>query len=370
MDGLLARRRMMMVLYQEEYIVFADPEVERICAETWGDGIGLKPSQAARVTTIERYFNQNTLITSFNELVYFTSLTYFYGHNNVNYGVFAGCTALTSIVLPESFVTFGRGSFNNCSALESVTFPSGQCVLNANTFYGCSSLADLGKLRVSGFIESNRVFYNCSQLTELDFSESTFTSIPSSSASGNSMTYGCSRLTTVILPTTCTSLGNYLFYGRSSITSITGLDNVVSVGTYIFYRCYGLTSLNTPSLTSVGKNAFYQCTHLTSINLESVTTIGQGAFDGCTGLQEVTLLHITSIGSEAFRRCSSLTAFICGVSTPPTLGTNSFYQTTGVKIYVPYSVDHSVLAAYQAATNWSSYASQIYELDENGNIPS
>ena len=45
--------------------------------------------------------------------------------------------------------------------------------------------------------------------------------------------------------------------------------------------------------------------------------------------------------------------------TPPTLSSSSYIAAT--KIYVPYSEDHSILAAYQSATNWSALASKIEE---------
>ena len=32
-----------------------------------------------------------------------------------------------------------------------------------------------------------------------------------------------------------------------------------------------------------------------------------------------------------------------------------------IKVYVPYSSDHSILEAYKTATNWSTYASLMVE---------
>jgi hypothetical protein len=46
-------------------------------------------------------------------------------------------------------------------------------------------------------------------------------------------------------------------------------------------------------------------------------------------------------------------------ATPPTLANSSCISAS--KIYVPYSEDHSILAAYQSATNWSALASKIEE---------
>lgn len=54
-------------------------------------------------------------ITSFNEMAYFTSLT------RIEEGVFAGCTGLTSVTLPESVTSIGDHAFNGCTGLESIT---------------------------------------------------------------------------------------------------------------------------------------------------------------------------------------------------------------------------------------------------------
>lgn len=68
--------------------------------------------------------------------------------------------------------------------------------------------------------------------------------------------------------------------------------------------------------------------------------------------------------------CQSLKTLIVRATTPPNLTSTNGLNAGVVTIYVPYSADHSVLNAYKAATNWSSMAGQIYELDENGEIPS
>lgn len=94
----------------EEYIIFADPVVEQICATNWGDGVGITPSQAARVTSLSGKFQGNTQITSFDELEYFTGLTTLGGNFN-------GCTALASFKLPSSITNIGSKTFYNCSAL-------------------------------------------------------------------------------------------------------------------------------------------------------------------------------------------------------------------------------------------------------------
>ena len=102
-----------------------------------------------------------------------------------------------------------------------------------------------------------------------------------------------------------------------------------------------------------------------------ITYIRNHIFYYCKGIVSVDMHSgVTSIGNSAFRYCSALKTLIIRRETPPTLGSDVLTGTNAnLKIYVPYSSDQSILHAYQAATNWSSYSAKMYELDENGNIP-
>ena len=128
----------------EDYITFADQNVASICATTWGDGIGITPIQAKRVPAINTEFRGNTNITSFDELgEYFTGVTSIYGTSSSPYGAFAGCTALTSITLPDSTASIGHSAFRGCSALQHLGVPHKSITLDQYSFYGCTSLVDL-----------------------------------------------------------------------------------------------------------------------------------------------------------------------------------------------------------------------------------
>ena len=136
-----------------------------------------------------------------------------------------------------------------------------------------------------------------------------------------------------------TSIGDSAFYSCYSLTSINIPDGVTSIGNYAFYSCYSLTSINIPDgVTSIGDYAFYHCESLTSVNIP----------DG-----------VTSIGDYAFRYCYFLKEVHLQPTTPPTLSsTNAFSSTpSDMVIYVP----QGTLEAYQQATNWTRYASQMQE---------
>ena len=102
--------------------------------------------------------------------------------------------------------------------------------------------------------------------------------------------------------------------------------------------------------------------NLTYVNLpDTLISIGNYAFYGCTALPEITLpAGVTSIGFSAFGRCSSLQYIRIEATTPPTLASTNAIPSTIGAIYVP---DESV-AAYQSATNWSSFASKIKGISE------
>ena len=68
--------------------------------------------------------------------------------------------------------------------------------------------------------------------------------------------YGCSRLTSIIIPNGVTSIGKYAFKDRSSLTSIIIPNSVTSIGESAFYGCSSLTSIIIPnSVTSIGEAA-------------------------------------------------------------------------------------------------------------------
>lgn len=277
---MLRRRRMMFSKVEKEYIIFADPEVERLCIANWSsDHVGVTLEDAARVTTLAKVFNNNSLITSFDELQYFTGLAGITasGSSNNTGGAFYHCTSLTSIVLPPNITYIGKAAF-----------------------IGCSNLVSIG-----GF------------------------------------------------PDTLRTIQNYAFDSCSKLV-FTSLNKVTSVQSYAFRNCEALVSVTAPYLVSTGGTSGTQYS---------------GSFGSCDNLAYVDFgSSFTTLAYRTFDTCKKLDTIIMRATSAPTIQTNAFRHIKSTyKIYVPYSSDHSILSAYQTA--WSSYASHIYELDENGDIP-
>ena len=135
--------------------------------------------------------------------------------------------------------------------------------------------------------------------------------IPSSVTSIDPSAFkGCSGLTSLTIPSSVTSIGRSAFSGCSGLTSLVIPSSVTSIGESVFEDCSGLTNLTIPSsVTSIGESAFKGCSGLTSLIIpSSVTSIGSYVFENCSGLTSITIpSSVTEIGGAAFKGCSSLT---------------------------------------------------------------
>ena len=399
-------------------ITFKDAAVKQICVQNWdtnGDG-EISEAEAAAVKELGTVFYGNTLITSFDELRYFTNLV------EIGNSAFEGCCGLTSVTIPNSVFSILSGAFSRCSGLTSVTIPNSVTSIEMHAFAGCSALTSL---TIPNSVTSigQQSFKGCISLTSL--------SVPKSLTSiGSSAFYGCSALTSIkvetgnvkydsrnncnalietasnkliigcnntVIPSTVTTIGNDAFLNCSGLTSVTIPNSVTSIGFDSFSGCSGLTSLTIPkSLTSIGPGAFDGCSGLTSIIVETgnvkydsrnncnaliettsnelilgckntvipntVTSIGAGAFGECSGLTSITIPNsVTSIGNYAFQNCTGLKEVISEVKNPEavSIGYDAFTSTSSdIVLFVP----SGTLSAYKSSSQWTKWFKDIREL--------
>lgn len=115
-----------------------------------------------------------------------------------------------------------------------------------------------------------------------------------------------------------------------------------------------------PSLTNIG-NGFEYSTKVNNVTIpEDITTLNAWFLRNCDALTTIIVpAGVTSIGDYSFYDCESLCEVRMLPTIPPTLGgTNAFKGGYADRIiYVPVGS----LEAYQTATNWSAYASQMRE---------
>ena len=271
---------------------------------------------------------------------------------------FSGCSALTSVTIPNSVTSIGSSAFQDCYALshirceattpptlggdffygtnfQVVFVPTGTATAYANAWGNNYTYIDseteitvhvetagqlaaaivaqgatparVTKLTVTGTLNEtdyNIIKNNMPLLYSLDLSGISNTTLP------NEAFYQKRTLLSIALPNGLTGIPYRAFAG-CRLTTVTIPNSVTSIGSFAFDECSALTSITIPnSVTSIGFSAFSDCTSLTSVTIpNSVTSIENYAFSRCSALTSITIPNsVTSIGSNAFESCSALTS--------------------------------------------------------------
>ena len=118
----------------------------------------------------------------------------------------------------------------------------------------------------------------------------------------------CSNLTSVTMSPNLKTIGDYAF-SSTAISKIDIPEGVESIGASCFFTCNSLTDVKLPStLKSIGASCFYKVP-FTSIALPaSLETIGRAAFSTCTKLASITIPEgLKEIGEGMFYSCTALT---------------------------------------------------------------
>lgn len=257
-----------------------------------------------------------------------------------------GLTAdLTSIKLPSSLIKIKDDAFNSMDTLKSLVIDGGAPNLN-----------ELGE----------RSFSGCSNIEELDLSNSKLTNIPE-----GAFAY-CKNLKTIKLPSTITSIGDEAFYNCQSLTNIEGLDkcNLKSIGSAAFSNCKALENLDfsQSTFTNVPSKAFNGCSALAKITLpNTLTTIGGYAFYACYGIPQLDLSNtaLTTLENYALYQMRETTKLSLPDSIS-SIGTHAFSVSTSngaVPTILPASLKDKVNYKDAATSPWLNR--KVMFTDEN-----
>lgn len=289
---------------------------------------------------------------------------------------------VNGLVLPSTISVLGRECFTSAS-IATLTVPPLVTVLPRNAFSYIQSIynAETGEeLSINIILPQNLIkigdhCFDGAQIEQITIPD-TVTEI------GNNAFYYCDRLASITLSLGLQKISDYMFTYCRSLTSITIPEAVTEIGVRAF-ESSGLTTITIPStVTTLGSGAFRYCESLTSMDIQATVTaipdefatecpltsltlpstlqtIGAYAFAKIAGFQvtELTIpASVTSIGDFAFggNNPNQMTLTVLP-TTPPTLGSTAFNLAAGSVIKVPAAS----VAAYKAATNWSSYADYI-----------
>ena len=307
----------------------------------------------------------------FNNCGKLKSITFAEGITNIPSGLFAGCTGIESIEIPDTVTRIFSKAFAD-SSIQSVKIGSGLTGINGHAFYGCDNLTEIN-LPESLTSIGEYAFGDCINLGTIDFPESlieisydafygcsslTGIKLPSKiTRIENNTFYGCSSMTTAELPEALKSIGEYAFYGCEALEGIVIPDKTYLIENDAFENCSALKSLKSGTgLRTVEYNAFRNCDALTEVALqEGVTTIGNNAFYDCDGLETIAIPNsVTSIGTSLLSGCEKLKNVTLGTGITQ-IPASMFYQCPKLEsIALPYRVTSIGDSAFANSTSFKS----------------
>ena len=83
-----------------------------------------------------------------------------YSVTSLGYSCFRGCSAMTSISIPQTVTNLDTYCFGFCTGLSSITIPSSVTNVGYACFEGCSALTSLIMLPTTPPSASDKIFYN------------------------------------------------------------------------------------------------------------------------------------------------------------------------------------------------------------------
>ena len=231
---------------------------------------------------------------------------------------------ITNLVIPSTISTIRNYTFQYCSGITSVTIPNSVTFIGGDAFSGCSGLKTVnwnvkncavfpsgsspfsGSTGINTFSFGNEVqnipaylCYGLSGLTSVTISNLV-------SSIGISSFGGCNNIQDLVWNAkNCASMGDM---PKTNISSVT-IGDGVEILPNNFVENSKITTVTIPnSVTTIGASAFSGCSGLPSVEIpNSTTSIGASAFADCRLIQHVTIgSNVNAIGDNAFKNCKYL----------------------------------------------------------------
>ena len=273
---------------------------------------------------------------------------------------FYGCTALTSLTIPNSVTSIGNSAFKGCGGLTSVTIGNSVTLIDSNAFSNCIAL---NGITIPSSVTSigSSVFDNCSA-PYIYFKSSTPTSSFDSDNWDNIIYVNEESLEAYRTQWTsvCDRIFPYPQRTGAEIIFTAAKDannaNIFGNRKYKYFENVYVNEVLQPSSSSLTfkTNDTIRC----SLYDERMIPKYFNSYEYSDGFMKNIILPSTIeiIDGETLYYTSNMISVTILATTPPTLAnTSAFSNTNNCPIYVPAeSVD-----AYKTATNWSNLADRI-----------
>ncbi|MDE5791256.1 MAG: leucine-rich repeat protein, partial [Muribaculaceae bacterium] len=281
-----------------------------------------------------------------------------YGASNSNYGLFRDCPLETLNL--DRWITYDTNQpsyapFYSIKELKNLSLGENVGIIDKYMFAYCTGLEEL---YLPDTIESVGLwgFRGCSSLKKVRFSEK----LSQVSDFGFSE---CTSLDNVIFPASMTSIADNSFSNCTSLKTLDLGKSLMIIGPSAFKNDGALEGIEIPeTLYGLGVEAFANCTSLPYVAIKAISSVGRQAFEGCTGLQWVSLSEkTTSLGENSFAGCSDI-KYIKSYAQLPPEGLVNFVESVPENgtLFVP----ESSLDYYQYSPTWENWL-DIRPLNDN-----
>lgn len=207
--------------------------------------------------------------------------------------MFGKCTGLKKVTLKNGGRSIGEDAFRDCSSLEGVIFENTVLEkISDGAFWGCSALSSIALPDSVTEIERNAFFET--GLRNIQLPEK-LTLI------GGGAFCNCKNLKQVQLPPQLKELGEGAFFNCENLAQIQLPSQLNKLGTDAFRDCTSLDKIDIPAGLKQIESATFCNTGLTSVTLhEGLTKIEDWAFHDCLKLKKIRIpKSVTDIGELA-----------------------------------------------------------------------
>ena len=207
--------------------------------------------------------------------------------------MFEKCTGLKEVILKNGILSVGEYVFKGCSSLESVIFENVALKkISVDMFSGCSALSSIALPDSVTEIEKYAFFET--GLRNIQLPEK-LTLI------GAYAFCNCKNLEQVQLPSQLKELGNGAFSSCENLAQIQLPSQLNKLGIDAFRDCTSLDKIDIPAGLKQIEPDTFRNTGLTSVTLhEGLTKIKDGAFHDCLKLKKIRIpKSVTDIGGLA-----------------------------------------------------------------------
>lgn len=290
-----------------------------------------------------------------------------YSVTSIGRSAFNQCTAITSVIIPNSVTTIEDAAFYGSKNIHTLTIGTGvisiapyafvyDVIYQQNTpdliYYipitKCfwlgntppetdrSVMASINYVANDMYKLRNQVIYPyLSSLFTIDGtmyvpispSEKTCDVISSDYQSENGNITICDKVTYKGVEMTVLNINDYSFYKNPTIENVT-IDYKGNIGKYAFYDCDALKSVMVKNSWQINEKAFYDCNALETITVNNAGNIESEAFANAGALTNVNINNNGDIGEKAFYK--SLGVFDLQISNNGNIKSSAFEACEGL----------------------------------------